>query len=107
MAKRHNMCCDKRHSCTPIKTIFCLAYIITYIMTFRLPFFWLTLYISIFSLLCRNIKRTHKARYIELHVGKSEYIYYMIISTQHKQAILICMYICTMDLFISMYLIQC
>ena len=39
MAKRHNMCCDKRHSCTPIKTIFCLAYIITYIMTFRLPFF--------------------------------------------------------------------
>ena len=40
MAKRHNMCCDKRHSCTPIKTIFCLAYIITYIMTFRLPFFF-------------------------------------------------------------------
>ena len=39
MAKRHNMCWDKRHSCTPIKTIFCLAYIITYIMTFRLPFF--------------------------------------------------------------------
>ena len=50
MAKRHNMCWDKRHSCTPIKTIFCLAYIITYIMTFRLPFFWLTLYLFLWFL---------------------------------------------------------